>query len=138
MQFLLLGLLVLLVLVAPEGLEGLGGTISTESEVQETENADGGDDVEQNVGGGLVSLRDVVFDDVVAAVPSVERDGKGEDQVDGEVEERGREEQANGHGDGQSPSRELEDLVLHILGGSNSLRRHGPSTVGESARRAYS
>lgn len=101
---LLLLLLVLFVLfIAPEGLDGLSGSVATEGEVEEAENADSGDDVKQNVGGGLVGLRDVVLDDVVGSVPSVEGNSEGEHQVDGHVSDGGREEQTSGQGCGQSP-----------------------------------
>ena len=128
--------LLLLLFIAPEGLDGLSGAIAAEGETEEAEDANSGDEVKQNIGGGLVGLRDVVLNDVMATVPGMEGDGKREDKVDGQVEDGGREEQTGRNRSSQGPGRELEDLVFGVLGSTDSLRRRTPSSLSDTLSRA--
>ena len=71
---------------------------------------------------------------MVNAIPSVEWDREGKEEVNGHVEDGGREEEAGGDCDRHGPCRELEDLELGILGCSNRLRGEGPGSVRQSVQ----
>lgn len=114
-------LVVLILLIAPQRLDGFEDTVSLNREVDETEDSNGSDDIQKSVAGGLELRGNVVFDDVMNTIPSVEGDNEGQNEIEGHVEEGGREKHTNRQNGCHGPRRELEGLKLHVLGSTHRL-----------------
>ena len=94
MLILLLVLLLLVLIISPKRFDGFSDAIALDGEVEKTEDAESGDDVQQRIARRLVRAWHVIFHYVMHTVVGVEWHGEGKDQINGHVEDGGREKQS--------------------------------------------